>query len=71
MEFVTFVTQEFLLRNYNLEKHRSDVFDHFQLLHFALDRFVVVSADPDLLTRTRLSPQASRIMTFGQFLQTL
>jgi hypothetical protein len=25
-----------------------------------------VSADPDLLTRARLSPQASRIMTFGQ-----
>jgi hypothetical protein len=29
LEFVTFVTQEFLLRNYNLEKHKSDVFDHF------------------------------------------
>jgi hypothetical protein len=71
IEFVTFVTKEFLLRNYNLEKHRSDVFDHFQLLHLALDKFVIVSADPDLLTRTRLSPQASRIMMFGQFLQTL
>ena len=71
MEFVSFVTQEFLLRNYKLEKHKSDVFDHFQLLHLALDRFVIVSADPDQLTRTRLSPQASRIMTFAQFLQTL
>ena len=67
IEFVSFVTQEFLLRKYNLEKHRSDVFDHFQLLHLAIDRFVIVSADPDLLTRTRLSPQASRIMTFGNF----
>jgi len=71
LEFVTFVTQEFLLRNYNLEKHKSDVFDHFQLLHLALDRFVIVSADPDLLARTRVSPQASRIMTFEQFLGTL
>jgi hypothetical protein len=71
LEFVTFVTQEFLLRNYNLEKHQSDVFDHFQLLHLAVDRFVIVTADPDLLTRTRLSPQASRIMTFPQFLETL
>lgn len=71
LEFVTFVTKEFLLRNYNLEKHQSDVFDHFQLLHLALDRFVLVSADPDLLTRTRPSPQAFRIMTFAQFLRTL
>jgi len=71
MEFVTFVTAEFLLRKYKPEKHQSDVFDHFQLLHLALDRFVIVSADPDLLTRTRLSPQASRIMTFAQFLRTL
>jgi hypothetical protein len=71
LEFVTFVTQEFLLRNYNLEKHESDVFDHFQLLHLALDRFVIVSADPDLLVRTRSSRQAPRIMTFEQFLATL
>ena len=71
LEFVTFVTQEFLLRNYNLKKNQSDVFDEFQLLHLALDRFVIVSADRDLLTRTRRSHQASRIMTFAQFLQTL
>jgi len=45
------VTQELLLRNCNLEKHPSDMFDHFQL-HLALDRFLIVSADPDLLTRT-------------------
>jgi hypothetical protein len=68
LEFVTFVTREFLLSNYNLEKHQSDVFDHFQLLHLALDRFVIVTADPDLLTRTQKSAQASRIMTFDQFL---
>ena len=71
LEFVTFVSQEFLLRNYKPERHHSDVFDHFQLLHLALDRFVIVSADPDLLTRTRRSSQASRIMTFAQFLETL
>jgi hypothetical protein len=57
-------------RNYKPERHHSDVFDHFQLLHLALDRFIIVSADPDLLIRTRQSPQASRIMTFAQFLGT-
>jgi hypothetical protein len=71
LEFVTFVTEEFLLRSYNLEKHQSDVFDHFQLLHLALDRFVIVTADPDLLTRTRRSDQAPRIMTFERFLESL
>ena len=70
LEFVTFVTQEFLLGKYKPERHDSDVFDHFQLLHLVLDRFIIVSADPDLLIRTRQSPQASRIMTFAQFLET-
>jgi hypothetical protein len=34
-----FVTREFLLRNYSLEKHQSDVFDQFQLQYLAMDRF--------------------------------
>jgi len=70
LEFVTFVSQEFLLRNYKPEKHESDVFDHFQLLHLAFDRFIIVTADPDLRVRTRHSPQSARIMTFDQFLGT-
>lgn len=71
LEFTLFVAREFLLGNYSLEKHQSDVFDQFQLQYLAMDRFVIVTADPDLSTRTRKSPQASRIMSFDQFLGTL
>jgi len=71
LEFTIFVAREFLLRNYSLEKHQSDVFDQFQLQYLAMDRFVIVSADPDLSIRTRQSSQADRIMSFEQFLKTL
>lgn len=71
LEFAIFVTREFLLRNYSLEKHQSDVFDQFQLQHLAIDRFVIVTGDPDLLIRTQLSPQVNRIMSCDQFLRTL
>jgi hypothetical protein len=71
LEFTIFVAREFLLRNYSLEKHHSDVFDQFQLQYLAMDKFVVVSNDPDLSKRTANSTQADRIMTFGQFVQSL
>jgi hypothetical protein len=38
---------------------------------FPRDRFIIVTGDPDLTTRTRQSPQASRIMSFDQFLKRL
>jgi len=71
LEFAIFVTREFLLGNYSVEKHDSDVFDQFQLQYLATDEFVIVSGDSDLLRRTQRSPQASRIMSFDQFLHTL
>ena len=71
LEFTIFVAREFLLRNYSPEKHQSDVFDQFQLQYLAMDRFVIVSRDPDLLTRIQHSTQAARIMSFDQFLRTL
>jgi len=71
LDFTIFVAREFLLRNHLLKKHQSDVFDQFQLQYLAMDRFVIVSADPDLSTRTRQSSQADRIMSFEQFLKTL
>jgi hypothetical protein len=71
IEFTIFVAREFLIGNYSLEKHHSDVFDQFQLQYLAFDRFTLVSGDPDLSTRTRLSSQADRIMSFEQFLASL
>jgi len=71
LDFTIFVAREFLLRNYSPEKHQSDVFDQFQLQYLAMDRFVIVSGDPDLLIRTQRSPQSHRIMTLHQFLGTL
>jgi hypothetical protein len=71
LEFTISVTREFLLGHYNLESHQSDVFDHYQLQYLAMDRFVIVSNDRDLPTRTRRSPQSDRIMSFEHFLQTL
>lgn len=71
LEFTIFVAREFLLRNYSPEKHQSDVFDQFQLQYLAMDRFVIVSGDPDLTNRTQRSPQATRIMSFEKFLGTL
>lgn len=68
LEFTIFVVREFLLRNYSLDKHQSDVFDQFQLQYLAFDRFIIVTSDPDLSVRTRRSPQASRIMSFEKFL---
>jgi len=70
-EFSLFIAREFLLRNYSVTKHQSDIFDQFQLHHLALDRFVIVTHDPDLTKRTRLSSQVDRIMTFDEFLRTL
>jgi len=71
LEVAIFVTREFLLRNYSAEKHDSDVFDQFQLQYLALDEFVIVSGDADLLQRTKRSAQASRIMSFDQFLRSV
>jgi hypothetical protein len=71
LEFTIFVTREFLTRNYNLEKNRSDVYDQFQLHHLAMERFIIVSEDKDFRTRTSRSNQAERIMSFDQFLRTL
>jgi hypothetical protein len=71
LEFTIFVAREFLLRNYSLEKHQSDVFDQFQLQYLAMDRFIIVTGDPDLSIRTRRSAQAPRIMSFHQFLASL
>jgi len=71
LEFSTFVVRAFLTGNYSIEKHSSDVFDQFQLRYLAMDRFVIVTGDPDLLQRTARSSQADRIMTFQNFLQAL
>ena len=71
LEFTIWVAREFLLGTYKHDQHESDVFDQFQLHYLAMDRFVIVSADADLLTRVQKSTQAARIMSFDQFLSTL
>jgi hypothetical protein len=71
VEFSMFVLRAFLIGNYSIEKNSSDVVDQFQLRYLAIDRFVIVTGDPDLSKRTARSPQADRIMTFHGFLQTL
>lgn len=71
LEFTIFISREFLISNYSLAEHDSDVFDMYQLQYLAMDRFVIVTHDPDLTHRTQHSDQASRIMTFDQFLSTL
>jgi hypothetical protein len=71
LEFTSFVLREFLLRQYNLEKHGSDVYDQFQLHHLAMDRFVLVSEDSDMVARTTRSSQRDRIVSFETFLRTL
>ncbi len=71
LEFATFVVRQFLLGNYNLEKHESDVYDNFQLHYLAFERFVIVSGDSDLSKRTLTSHQAGRIMSFESFLRSL
>jgi hypothetical protein len=71
IEFLIFVVRMVVLRNYAIEKHQSDVFDQLPVFYLTIDRFVVVSDDPDLLTRTQKSSQAARIKPFDQFLRTL
>ena len=71
LELTIFVTREFLTRNYNLEKNESDVYDQFQLNYLAMDRFVIVSEDENLRTRTARSSQARRIVSFDEFLKSL
>jgi len=71
LEFTTFISREFLIGNYSLDEHDSDVFDMFQLQYLAMDRFVIVTNDPDLVHRTQHSHQTSRIMSFEQFFSTL
>jgi hypothetical protein len=71
LEFTIFVVREFLLRNYNLEKHESDIYDIFQLHYLAVDRFVIVTGDLDLSKRTLNSCQADRIVTFEKFMRGL
>ena len=69
-EFTLFIDRAFLLQNYNPGKHESDVYDQFQLHYLALDRFVIVTEDFGLRDRTAGSSQATRILSFDQFLQT-
>jgi hypothetical protein len=71
LRFIGFVVRLFLTGDYNLDTHHSDVFDGFQLQYLAMDHFVIVSNDQDLHVRTSGSLQASRIMTFSEFLQSL
>lgn len=71
IEFTTYVMREFLTRDYKLEKHDSDVYDQFQLHYLAMDRFVLVSEDSDMVTRTGGSTQADRIVSFTTFLSNL
>jgi hypothetical protein len=71
LEFTIFVTREFLTRDYNLEKHESDVYDQFQLHYLAMDRFVIVTEDRKIRKRTSLSSQLRRIKSFDEFLKTL
>jgi hypothetical protein len=71
LEFTHFVARELILRDYNLEKHDSDVYDQFQLHYLAMDRFVIVTNDSDLWKRTARSSQAERIQSFDKFLQSL
>ena len=71
LEFTIFIAREFLIGNYSLEEHDSDVFDMFQLQYLAMNTFVIVTNDSDLVHRTQNSHQASRIMSFDQFLSTL
>ena len=60
VEFSIFVLHAFLIGNYSIEKNSSDVIDQFQLRYLAMDRFVIVTGDPDLPKRTAYSPQADR-----------
>lgn len=71
LEFTTYVMREFLTRDYKLENHDSDVYDQFQLHYLAMDRFVLVSEDSDMVTRTSGSTQADRIIPFARFLSSL
>lgn len=71
LEFTVYVLREFLLREYKLENHESDVYDQFQLHYLAMDRFVIVTQDRDFQTRTSHSSQAKRILSFDQFLKSL
>lgn len=71
LEYTAFVAREHLTRNYNLEKNKSDVYDNIQLHYLAMDRFVIVSEDRNLRTRTARSSQARRIMSFDEFLKSL
>lgn len=71
IEYTAFVAREHLTRNYNLEKHNSDVYDLFQLNYLAMDRFIIVSEDKNLRKRTARSSQAKRIASFDEFLNRL
>ena len=71
VRFTAFVVAEFLEGKYSLEKNASDIFDQFQLHYLALDGFTIVSNDRHMWNRTAGSPQASRIMSFENFLRSL
>jgi hypothetical protein len=71
LEFTTFVVRSFLIGNFSIERHSSDVFDQFQLRYLAMDRFIIVTNDVDLTKRTAHSLQAERILSFQQFLSRL
>ena len=71
LEFSIFVVREFLIGNYSIEKHSSDVFDQFQLRYLAMDKFVIVTNDADLSKRVARSLQIDRVISLDGFLETL
>jgi hypothetical protein len=71
LEFTVYVLREFLTREYKLENHDSDLYDQFQLHYLAMDQFVIVTEDKDFRTRVNRSAQATRILSFEEFLRGL
>lgn len=71
LQFTLWVLHESLVRKYAYDKHDSDVYDQFQLHYLADERYVFVSNDKKLRNRTADSSQASRILSFDQFMRRL
>ncbi len=71
IRFTSWVVCESLLRYYTYAKHESDVYDEFQLYYLADEKYVIVTNDQKLRHRTLESSQASRILSFDQFVKSL
>jgi hypothetical protein len=71
LKFTTAVVRDFSITNYSIEKRASDALDQFQLRYLAMDKYVLVTNDTPLSTKTAKSSQAHRIMNFENFLRTL